>query len=147
MKLKLKEITRANSFYNFYFFKGDSFFLRFYLFIWQREKVSRSRGNSRQKERKKQTPCWAGTPDAGLNPRTPRSWPELKADSQLTEPPRHPWQYICEALMGQRKQLCELQLVRNSKQNLGWGSKLVKVTWLYCLFGFKLPASGDKGVF
>jgi len=29
-------------------------------------------------------------PHAGLNPRTPGSRPELKADTQLTEPPRCP---------------------------------------------------------
>jgi len=30
-------------------------------------------------------------PDAGLDPKTPRSWPEPKADAQPTEPRRHPW--------------------------------------------------------
>ena len=28
----------------------------------------------------------------GSNPRTARSWPELKSDAQPTEPPRCPWQ-------------------------------------------------------
>lgn len=37
-------------------------------------------------------------------------------------------QYIGEDLRGQRKHVLGLQLVRNSKQNLGWGSRFGKVT-------------------
>ena len=53
------------------------FFLKFYLFIWQREITSRQRGRQREEE--------AGSllsrePDAGLHPRTLRSWPEPKAE-------------------------------------------------------------------
>ena len=33
----------------------------------------------------------AASPMRGLNSWTVRSWPELKADAQLTEPPRHPY--------------------------------------------------------
>ena len=52
-----------------------SFFLTFYLFIpeTQRERL-------RHRQREKQAPC--GEPDAGLDPRTPGSRPELKADAQ-----------------------------------------------------------------
>ena len=54
------------------------FFFRFYLFIWEREREREqaARGMSRY--------------NAGLNPRTLGSWPELKADAQPTEPPRCP---------------------------------------------------------
>ena len=42
---------------------------------------------------------------------------------------------MCEELTGQRKLVWELQLVRDSKQNLGQGSKLVKVTrFIYIAF-------------
>ena len=43
-----------------------------------------------QKEREKQTPPLNREPHAGLNPRTLRSLPEPKADTQPTEPPRCP---------------------------------------------------------
>ena len=51
---------------------------RFYLFIWERD------GEHRQ------TPHWAG-PQPGFDPRTLRSWPELKADASSTEPPGCPY--------------------------------------------------------
>ena len=56
------------------------FFKRFYLLIHERH---RERQRPRQKE--KQAPC--GEPDVGLDPRTPGSHPELKADAQ---PLSHP---------------------------------------------------------
>ena len=40
-----------------------------------------------QKERQKLTPC--RTWDTGLDPRTLGSGPELKADAEPTEPPKH----------------------------------------------------------
>lgn len=45
-------------------------------------------------------------------------------------------------------ELWELQLVQSSKQNLSWGSKLVKSNTgcLYRLLGSKLAISGDKDV-
>ena len=48
---------------------------------------STSTRNGRQRQREKQTPHWAGSPMRGLDPRTPGSWPELKADVLPTEPP------------------------------------------------------------
>ena len=51
------------------------FFLRFYLFIHERH-----RERWRHRQREKQAPY--GEPDVGLNPRTPGSWPEPKADAQ-----------------------------------------------------------------
>ena len=44
-----------------------------YLFIHERQREG-------QKPRERKIPC--GEPDAGLNPRTPRSRPEPKADTQ-----------------------------------------------------------------
>ena len=44
------------------------------------------RGRDRQKE--KQAPC--GEPSVGLNPRTPGSGPELKADAQPLSHPDDP---------------------------------------------------------
>lgn len=48
---------------------------------------------------------------------------------------------FCEELTGERKQLWEVQLVRNSKQNLGCGSQLVKSNkgFLHSLLGCKFP--------
>ena len=43
-------------------------FLRFYLFIWQRERKITSRQSSRKKERGKQAPCWAESLMQGLIP-------------------------------------------------------------------------------
>ena len=51
------------------------FFLRFYLFIHERQ---RERERQRHGQRKKQAPCTE--PDVGLDPRTPGSCPEPKAD-------------------------------------------------------------------
>ena len=42
-------------------------------------------GKAETQKREKQTPC--KEPDVGLEPRTPGSQPELKADAQ---PPSHP---------------------------------------------------------
>ena len=56
--------------------KVSRFLKRFYLFIHERQ---------RQRQREKQAPC--GEPDVGLDPRTPGSCPELKAD---TQPLSHP---------------------------------------------------------
>ena len=46
----------------------------------------REREKQRHRQREKQAPC--REPDAGLNPRTPGSRPEPKADASTTEPPR-----------------------------------------------------------
>jgi len=40
-----------------------------------------SRGREGQRERDRQTPPLSGEPDAGLDPRTPGSRPEPKADA------------------------------------------------------------------
>ena len=64
------------------------FFLRLYLFIWQRE--STSRGSSRGSSRGRSTlPTEQGAP-CGARSRTLGSWPELKADAQPNETPRCP---------------------------------------------------------
>ena len=46
------------------------------------------REKQRHRQRENQAPCTE--PDVGLNPRTPESEPEPKADAQPLEPPRHP---------------------------------------------------------
>ena len=56
------------------------FFLRFYLFIHERHKE-----RQRHRQREKQDPC--REPTVGLDPRTLRSRPELKAEAQ---PMNHP---------------------------------------------------------
>ena len=48
----------------------------------------RHRERQRHRQRKKQAP-W-GEPDARLDPGTPGSHPEPKADAQLLSPPRYP---------------------------------------------------------
>ena len=77
--------------------KMESFFfiLKIFIYLFERESKwkSTSRGSSRG-QRQKQTPCWAGTPNVGLDPRTPGSWPEQKADFQPTEPPRCPLKHF-----------------------------------------------------
>ena len=60
------------------------FFLRFYLFIYERE-GERERERERQRQREKQAPC--KEPDVGLDPGSPGSRPEPKAD---TQPLSHP---------------------------------------------------------
>ena len=57
--------------------RGDYYyFLRFYLFIYERE-----RDWQRHRQREKQAP--SREPDLGLNPRTPGSCPGLKAGTKL----------------------------------------------------------------
>ena len=46
------------------------------------------RDRQRHRQRKKQAPC--GEPDVGLDPRTPGSHPEPKADAQLLNHPGVP---------------------------------------------------------
>ena len=62
-------------------------FLRFFLFIWERE-LEREK-DQREEQGEKQTLHWA-EPDVGLDPRTPGSWPEMKADALPTEPLKCP---------------------------------------------------------
>ena len=66
---------------------SSSFFLSFKILFIQERHTERERDRHRQRE--KQAPC--REPDAGLDPRTPGSRPELKADvqllSHLAEPP------------------------------------------------------------
>ena len=47
--------------------------------------IQRERERQRHRQREKQAPC--REPDVGLDPRTPGSRPEPKAD---TQPPSHP---------------------------------------------------------
>ena len=53
----------------------------------------------RHRQREKQAPC--GEPDVGLDPRTPGSQPELKADAQ---PLSHPDAPVPVFLKAQKKQ-------------------------------------------
>ena len=62
------------------------YFQRFYLFIWHRERERAQAGGAGEGEA--DSPL-SMEPDVGLYPRTLGSWPELKADSWLTEPLRH----------------------------------------------------------
>ena len=73
----------------------NSFFFFKILFIWhtEREREHRWGEGEEGKEREKQTPHWAQSPDVGLDLRTPGSWPEPKANASPTEGPRHPIQY------------------------------------------------------
>jgi len=46
-------------------------------FIWERKRVCKCGGGA-EGENPEQTPHWVGEPHVGLDPMTPRSWPELK---------------------------------------------------------------------
>ena len=59
------------------------FFLRFYLFIQERHTE-----RQRHRQRDKEAPC--EEPNVGLDPRTPGSRPELKADPQSLSHPGAP---------------------------------------------------------
>ena len=80
------------------------FFFNGYLFG---ERETRSRGGA---EREGSRASEAGTvliadsPMWGLNSRTARSWPELKSDTQSTEPPRHlcKWVFWATTMAGKR---------------------------------------------
>ena len=61
--------------YTCYPILSPTYFLGFYLFIHDRH-----RERQRHRQREKQAPC--GEPNVGLDPRTPGSRPELKADTQ-----------------------------------------------------------------
>ena len=62
-------------------FLFDDMFLRFYLFIWERERVQAGGEADFPQSREH---------NVGLNPRALRRWPEPKADTQPVELPRHP---------------------------------------------------------
>ena len=61
-------------------------FLRFYLFIHERHRKREAEGEEESPQSR--------VPDAGLNPKTPVSPPELKTDAQLTEPLRRPEDFL-----------------------------------------------------
>ena len=63
------------------------FFLRFFIYSLERERACTSRVEAEGKEEANSLLSWE--PD-GLNPRTWRSWPELKADAYPSEPSRCP---------------------------------------------------------
>ena len=57
----------------------------------------RERERQRHRQSEKQAPC--REPDVGLDPRTPGSCPQPKADRRpTTEPPRHPDNLILEKI-------------------------------------------------
>ena len=63
-------------------FPMSFFFLRFFLFIWEREwarERTLARGEAEAEGEADSPP--AREPDTGLNLRTPGSWPKLKADT------------------------------------------------------------------
>ena len=69
--------------------------LMFIYFLRKRERQTQSRSGEGQRERQnlKQAPCSelsVQSPMWGSNPRTVRSWPELKLEVQPIEPLRHP---------------------------------------------------------
>lgn len=66
------------------------YFWRFYL-----RESKHERGEGRERRSQEQTPWgvvgqWAGEPNAELHSGTPGSWPQRKADTSPTEPPRLP---------------------------------------------------------
>ena len=69
-----------------------SIFFKKILFIYLREKAKEHKQRGGVEEREKQTPLQSRKPNPV--PRTPRPWPEPKADIELTEPPRHPMLYF-----------------------------------------------------
>ena len=80
---------RISSAESYTFFQFLIFKKRFYFLIHERQ---REKEAETQAEREKQAPC--GKPDAGLDPRTPGSCPELKAAAQLLSHPGAPVLYI-----------------------------------------------------
>ena len=69
-------ISLALNLWNFIFLKlFRRFYLFIYLFIWEWDRAEGAAD-----------PLLSREPDVGLDPRTLRSWPELKADNQLSHP-------------------------------------------------------------
>ena len=75
------------------YYGGGFFFLTFYLFIYSQE-TERDRDIGRGRSR-----LPVGKPDAGLDPRTPGSQPEPKADTQPLSHPGALWWWICWFLL------------------------------------------------
>ena len=74
--------------FSFFFFKILFIYLRWGEREREREHIS---GGGRGTEGKGEAGSMLSRePNVGLDPRTPRSWPEPKADALLTEPPRCP---------------------------------------------------------
>ena len=66
-----------------------SFFKKDFIYSWETH-----RERQRHRQREKQAPC--REPDVGLNPRTPGSQPEPKADAQPLSHPGAPLQSFLE---------------------------------------------------
>lgn len=65
-------------------------FFKDILFIYLMERAHKQGEQQTNGEGEEGSP-WSSDPNEGLNPRTLISWPELKADTHLTEPPRRPY--------------------------------------------------------
>ena len=65
-------------------------------------------------------------PEAGLYPRTLGSWPELKSDAQVTEPPRCPLKQAFSSILEQRA-IDMIHLDGDDKSN---PSSIISVLWL-----------------
>ena len=63
-------------------------FKKKFIYLFERERAQAGGAAEEEGEGEGDSPL-SKDPDAGLDPRTPGSRPELKADAPLTEPPRH----------------------------------------------------------
>ena len=76
----------------------------------------------RHRQREKQAPL--EEPDAGLDPRTPGSWPEQKADTQVTEPPRPPGTLlnvrVFQSCLPKPNEICNVPKLFHRDSGLVW---------------------------
>ena len=117
------------------------FFLRCYLFIWEREREW-ARGRAEGQEDSPLT----GECKARLNHRTLRSWPELKADAQPTEPPRGPvrnilmFAFVHSYPHTSSPRLCVLQQKQWLFPSHSWGTSILEIQisdlLCSCVFGW-----------
>ena len=113
-----------------FFLLFKKFFFHIYSFLRDRDRAWVGEGQrERETQNQKQAPgseLSAQSPAQGSNSWTSRSWPELKSDAQLTEPPRHPWNpgiFIMPCNFSRQCALCE--------QGLFWT--------LYKIFKYPVP--------
>ena len=120
-----------------YILKYD-FFKKDFIYLFDRERHSKKGDTAGGVGEGEAGFPWSREPNAGLYPRTPRSWPEPKADSQLTE---HPGAPICSLfhqlwISSQLNTICKkgenLICLTTYKQSFDWGTRLYKV-FLKCI--------------
>ena len=83
----LKFVGKGIEFYTVLWYHYKYIYFKIFIYLRERKQERAWAGGEAEEEGEANFPL-SREPDVGLNPRTPRSWPELKAGTSPTEPSR-----------------------------------------------------------